>query len=105
MTNMFTVSVPLRKRTEKDAEWKWTETEKRNCNELKKLATEAPVLRFYDPQSALALPVGASSTESGCVIMLRGQPTHVQFTHQNAAKLLTDREHQAGMRFHLSVLV
>ena len=49
MPNMADVSALLRKLTEKDVEWKWTETEENSFNKLKKLATEAPVLRFYDP--------------------------------------------------------
>lgn len=46
MPNMADISGPLRKLSEKDVEWKWTETEKNSLNRLKKQATEAPVFRF-----------------------------------------------------------
>ena len=74
MPNMADISAPLRKLTEKDVEWKWTETEENSFNKLKKLATEAPVLRFYDPTLPLTLSVDSSSTGLGCVIMQEGQP-------------------------------
>ena len=74
MPNMADISAPLRKRTEKDVEWKWTETEENSFNRLKKLATEAPVLRFCDPTLPLTLSVDSSSTGLGCVIMQEGQP-------------------------------
>ena len=74
MPNMADISAPLRKRTEKDVERKWTETEENSFNRLKKLATEAPVLRFCDPTLPLTLSVDSSSTGLGCVIMQEGQP-------------------------------
>ena len=49
MPNIADISTPLIKLTEKDAEWKWTETEENSFKKLKKLATEAPVLRFLPP--------------------------------------------------------
>ena len=64
---MADISVPLRKLTEKDVEWKWTETEE-------KLATKTPVLRFYAPTLPLTLSVDSSSTGLGCVIMQEDQP-------------------------------
>ena len=74
MPNMADISASLRKLTEKDVEWKWTETEENSFNKLKKLATEAPVLRFYDPTLPLTLSVDSSSTSLGCVIVQEGQP-------------------------------
>ena len=74
MPKMADVSAPLRALTKKEAEWKWTKTEEGSFNELKKLATEAPVLRFYNPALPLTLSVDASSTGLGAVIMQEGQP-------------------------------
>ena len=88
MPNMADISAPLRKLTEKNAEWKWTETEENSFNKLKKLATEAPVLRFYDPTLPLTLSVDSSSTGLGCVIMQEG--TRLTSTDQNATELRTN---------------
>ena len=92
MPNMADISAPLRKLTEKDAEWKWTETKENSFNKLKKLATEAPVLRFYDPTLLLTLSVDSSSTGLGCVIMQEGQPiaytsSALTKTQQNYAQI------------------
>ena len=53
MPNMADISAPLRKLTEKDVEWKWTETEENSFNKLKKLATEAPERYFIHEESDL----------------------------------------------------
>ena len=88
MPNMADISAPLRKLTEKNVEWKWTETEENSFNKLKKLATEAPVLRFYDPTLPLTLSVDSSSTGLGCVIMQEG--TRLTSTDQYATELRTN---------------
>ncbi|KAK7106746.1 hypothetical protein V1264_017967 [Littorina saxatilis] len=74
LPNLADVSKPLRKLTEKDAVWKWTKTEEESFKKLKKLVTEAPVLRYYDPAKPLTLSVDASSTGLGCCLMQEGQP-------------------------------
>ena len=68
------------------------QTEENSFNKLKKLATEAPVLRFYDPTLPLTLSVDSSSTGLGCVIMQEGQPIAyasraLTKTHQNYAQI------------------
>ena len=57
MPNMAEISATLRKLPEKNTEWKWTEAEENSFNKLKKVATEAPVLRFYDLSLPLKLSV------------------------------------------------
>ena len=67
MPNMADISAPLRKLTEKDVEWKWTETEENSFNKLKKLATEAThKLKKRHWQSCL----GAKSSISLCMVEL-----------------------------------
>ena len=90
MPNMADISAPLRKLTEKDVEWKWTETEENSFNKLKKLATASTqVLRPYI----------ASHTLSRLVIYRSwlchhaGRPTNsirLTCTDQNATELCTN---------------
>ena len=73
MPKMADISASFRLLTQTDVEWKWIETEKNSFNRLKKLATEAPVLRFYDPSLPPTLSVDWS-TGLGRVLMKEGQP-------------------------------
>ena len=87
-------SAPLRNLTEKDVEWKLTEMEENSFDTLKKLATGAQVLRFYDPTLPLTLSVDSSSTDLGRVLMQERQPVAYgsRTLIQNTAELRTDRE-------------
>ena len=104
---MADISAPLRKLTEKDVEWKWTETEENSFNKLKKLATEAPELRFYDPTLPSSLSVDSSSTGLGCVIMQEGQPiaygsAALTKTQQNYAQI--EKKRDTGSRVRVRIV-
>ena len=49
------INEPLRRLTEKGAEFKWEDEEEECFNKLKKLVTEAPVLKFYDVNKPVTL--------------------------------------------------
>ena len=53
---------------------------------LKKLATEAPVLKYFDPKKPTKLSVDASSTGLGAVLLQEGHPIAY------ASKALTDTQ-------------
>ena len=91
---MADISVPLRNLTEKNVEWRLTETEENSFNRLKKLATGAPALRFYDHTLPLTLSVDSSSTDLGRVLMQVRQPVAYgsRTLIQNTTELRTDRE-------------
>ena len=46
--NLSEVSAPLRKLLENDTAWHWEEEQKQRYEQLKKLVTNAPTLKFYD---------------------------------------------------------
>ena len=74
MPRMSDVSSPLRKLTENTAEWEWTKEHDVSFTTLKAMATNAPVLRYFDHKLPLTLSVDASSKGLGAVILQGGQP-------------------------------
>lgn len=74
MPNMSAVSAPLRKLVEQDSEWIWSDEQNASFETLRQMASNAPVLRYYDPALPLTLSVDASSKGLGAVILQNGQP-------------------------------
>ena len=74
MPRMSDVSAPLRKLTEKSVVWNWSKEHDVSFNALKAMASDAPVLRYFDPKLPLTLSVDASSKGIGAVILQEGQP-------------------------------
>lgn len=74
MPHMSEVSAPLRKLVEKNSEWTWNDEHETSFTMLKQLASNTPVLRYYDPAQQLTLSVDASSQGLGAVILQNGQP-------------------------------
>ena len=72
--NLSEVSAPLRKLLENDTAWHWEEEQKQSYEQLKKLVTNAPTLKFYDVKAPVTLCVDASSEGIGAVILQDGRP-------------------------------
>ena len=68
------VSTPLRLLLEKDTEWHWTESQEKSFNSLKTLATQSPVLRYFDVNKPVKISVDASSEGLGAVLLQEDQP-------------------------------
>ncbi|XP_058828586.1 uncharacterized protein K02A2.6-like [Topomyia yanbarensis] len=68
------VSAPLRKLTRDTAEYIWDEEAADAFTRIKKLATEAPILRYYDPTEPLVIQCDASMLGVGCVLLQEGRP-------------------------------
>ena len=49
------VMEPIRCLTRKKVQWQWTNEQDRAFEEVQRLVTEAPVLRYYDPSSELTI--------------------------------------------------
>ncbi|XP_055590384.1 uncharacterized protein K02A2.6-like [Uranotaenia lowii] len=68
------VSAPLRRLTRDTAEFEWNQ-EAADCFRLiKRLVTEAPILRYYDPTEPLVIQCDASMLGVGCVLLQLGRP-------------------------------
>ena len=86
MPRLSEVCELLRRLTMKDVEWHWTEHQEQAFNKLKQVATEAPVLKYFEPKEELTLQSDAFNTGLGAVLTQNGQP--IAF----ASRALSDAE-------------
>ena len=68
------VMEPIRRLTRKDAEWNLSEEQDSALRKVKSLATDTPVLRYYDPTCQLEVQCDASQKGLGAALMQRRQP-------------------------------
>jgi hypothetical protein len=71
---MAEVSAPLRKLLEKNTAWHWEKQQEDSFQNLKRMATTAPVLSYYDPKKPVTLSVDASSKGPGAVLYQEEKP-------------------------------
>ncbi|VDI70439.1 Hypothetical predicted protein [Mytilus galloprovincialis] len=74
LSNMSDVSAPLRVLLEEKNEWCWEKEQDTSFNKLKDMATNAPILSYYDPKQPLTLNVDASSKGLGAVLLQNDKP-------------------------------
>ena len=74
MPRLSTVSAPLRTLLEKNTAWHWDEQKETSFQKLKEMATNAPILQYYDQSKPLTLSVDASSKGLGAVLIQNQRP-------------------------------
>lgn len=67
--NLSEKMAPLRHFTEKKTEWEWNHEHEEAWNSLKKLLTEEPVQRFYDPSRHIKISSDTSQSGLGAVLL------------------------------------
>ncbi|CAC5373013.1 unnamed protein product [Mytilus coruscus] len=74
LSNMSDVSAPFIVLLEEKNEWCWEKEQDTSFNKLKDMATNAPILSYYDPKQPLTLNVDASSKVLGAVLLQNDKP-------------------------------
>ena len=80
------VMEPIRRLTRKDAPWNWSSEQDQAFENVQRLVTEAPVLRYYDPSLDLTIQCDASQSGLGAALLQNGKPI------EYASRSLTDTE-------------
>ena len=74
LSNLSELCQPLRKLTHKDIEWQWTQEQENAFQPLKTAVTQAPVLKYFNPQAKTEGQGDAFQNSLGFVLMQEGQP-------------------------------
>ena len=72
--NLSQVTEPLRMLTHKDEKWSWGTEQREAFEEIKRIMTTTPVLKYYDVTEPVTLSVDASSKGLGAGMLQNGQP-------------------------------
>ena len=74
MPNLSEKIEPLRRLTNKDAEWSWEKEQKEAFEKIKELVTSSQVLGYYSQSKPLYLQCDASQSGLGCALLQEGRP-------------------------------
>ena len=69
LPNLSTISAPLRQLLQEDILWHWTDEHSSAIQSIKKLITQSPVLKYFDPKLDTKLSVDASKSGLGGVLL------------------------------------
>ena len=68
------VMAPIRQLTRKDDPWTWSSAQENALARMKQLVSDAPVLRYYDPERELTIQCDTSQTGLGAALLQNRQP-------------------------------
>uniref|UniRef100_A0A803JLC0 Gypsy retrotransposon integrase-like protein 1 n=1 Tax=Xenopus tropicalis TaxID=8364 RepID=A0A803JLC0_XENTR len=74
LPHLSDVCEPLRRLTDKDSVWVWQSSHDESMEQIKKLVTAQPVLRYYDVNEEVTVQCDASEKGLGATLMQQGQP-------------------------------
>uniref|UniRef100_A0A803JSR1 ribonuclease H n=1 Tax=Xenopus tropicalis TaxID=8364 RepID=A0A803JSR1_XENTR len=74
LPHLSDVCKPLRRLTDKDSVWVWQSSNDKSMEQIKKLVTAQPVLRYYDVNEEVTVQCDASEKGLGATLMQQGQP-------------------------------
>ena len=68
------VMASIRNLVKANVPWTWSQIHEEAFGKIKKLVSEAPVLRYYDPNKSLVIQCDASEKGMGAALLQEGQP-------------------------------
>ena len=68
------VTAPIRELEKQDVEFCWMDVQQKAFEKIKKMASTAPVLKYYDPEQEVTIQADASQSGLGYALMQEGQP-------------------------------
>ena len=74
VSNLSELCQPLRKFTQKDAEWQWTQEQDYAFQSLKVAVTQATVLKYFSPEAQTERQGDALQNGLGFLPLQKGQP-------------------------------
>ena len=74
MPKLADISAPLRRLTRDDSEFEWNDEAETAFQQIKRLVTQTPVLRYYDASEDLVIQCDASKIGVGCALLQNGRP-------------------------------
>lgn len=86
------VCEPLRRLLDKGVAWHWLPKYEEAVQEIKRMITDTPVLKYYDIDKPVTIQSDASKNSLGCCLLQQGQPVAfasraVTRTEQNYAQI------------------
>ncbi|UYV62250.1 K02A2.6-like [Cordylochernes scorpioides] len=92
MPNISMISEPLRKLTMKNSTWSWSKNHQAAFEQIKDLASKAPILRYFDADKSIAIQCDASKHGLGATLLQESQPIifasrSLSKTEQNYAQI------------------
>ena len=90
LSHISDVMAPVRNLVKANVPWTWSQIHEEVFGKIKKLVSEAPVLRYYDPNKPLVIQCDASEKGMGAALLQEGQPLAY------ISRALTDTETRYG---------
>lgn len=78
-------SAPLRSLLEQNIEWVWSHKQEQCFLKLKEILTQAPVLRFYDPEKSTRIVADASQYGLGAMLLEQHEEQWLPVAHPSQA--------------------
>ncbi|XP_054590187.2 retrovirus-related Pol polyprotein from transposon 412 [Nothobranchius furzeri] len=90
VTQLSTLSAPLRSLLEQKNEWIWSHEQEQCFLKLKEILTQEPVLKFYDPERSTRISADASQHRLGAVLLQQHEEQWLPVAY--ASRALTSAE-------------